>query len=311
MQRPSNLLLLKRAFKQSISNLVRNKFLSTATVIVMGTILFIFNVILAVNFITESSLQSLSQKVDLVLYIEDSTNTAETQHMISELKLLDEVQDLDYTSKEEALSKVKNLYPNIYESFSKYDLANPLPASISIQTLSPDSHANIENYIKGSKLSSYITNIEKQADSNTRESGIISSVAQNLQKVTDFSRQIIFWVVIVFILGGILIILNAVQMAIFTRKKEIEIMRLVGAEHFFIKMPFVIEAIIYALGAVALNILMLMLLAGEIDIEGTTLLKFSENLNLFALTIFETIVTITIAICSSLIAVHAFLRRNT
>ena len=283
----------------------------------MGAILFIFNIILAVNFITESSLASLSEKVDIVLYLRDTITPDQTEQVVKELRMIDGVSEVSLTSKEEALAKVKNMYPNIYQSFTKYELTNPLPASVSVKTTDPSLHKEIENFIKGSRLSGYITNVEKidatqaATKDSQQDSDIISSVTKNLEKVTNFSRQIIFYVVIIFIVGGILIILNAIQMAIFTRRKEIQIMKLVGANYSYIKLPFILEAIIYAICSVLLNVLLLAFLGGRIDIEGTSLATYGQSFNLEALIIFELIVTIILAICSSLIAVHNHLRKNT
>ena len=264
---------------------------------------------MAVNFIAENSLQSLSEKVDLTLYLKESTSISQSQKLIDEVKLLDGVTNADYTSKEEALTKIKSTYPNIYESFEKYDLGNPLPASVSIQTKSPDYHTEIENFLKGSEFSLYVSNIQETPEGSTHEKGIISSVAKNLKKVTDFSHQLIFWLIIIFLTGGVLIIFNAVQLTIFTRRKEINIMRLVGSRISFIHLPFIIETIFYATLAILLNFLLLVALSKQIDIEGTTLATFSKNLNITVLLTFELVVTITLAVCSSILSVHSYLKR--
>ncbi|MBT3865051.1 FtsX-like permease family protein [Candidatus Peregrinibacteria bacterium] len=275
----------------------------------MGIIIFIFNIILAINFITESSLESLSEKVDLVLYLKESTTTEQTQQILNETKLLDGVVSINYTSKSDALTKIKSLYPNIYHSFEKYKLQNPLPASVSIKTKSPTYHEEIQNYLKGSKLSMHISNMEENT-SQTQDAGIISSVTKNLEKVTSFSRQIIFWVVIIFIVGGVLIMFNAIQMTIFTRRKEIDVMKLVGAQHSFIKLPFILESILYATGAILLNLILLIAISNQINIEGTSLATYSQSFNIAALTIFELAVTIILAVCSSLLAVHNHVQKT-
>lgn len=308
MTRINQKTLIRRAFKLSLSNLFRNKFLSIATVSVIGITLFVFNIILAINFVAESSLSSLSEKVDITLYLKESTTTENAKNIIDELKLIDGVKSVSYTSKEEALQKIKTTYPNIYNSFTKYDLGNPLPASISISTLDPSYHKIIENYVLGSKISLYISNI-KQNDTGSQEESIISSVAKNLQKVTDFSRQIIFWLVIIFVIGGILIVLNSIQITIFSRRKEVNIMRLVGAPLKFIYLPFIFESIMYAILAILLNIGLLWLLSKQINFEGTNLYDFSQNLHLTILTLIELVVTVTLSVGSSLLAVRNYLRR--
>ena len=309
MIKPKPFLLLKKALELSLSNLYRNRFLSIATIFVIGIIIFIFNVILAINFIAESSIQSLSEKVDLTLYLKESVTPVQAQKIINEVKLIDGVVDATYTSKEEALEKIKIAYPSIYESFNKYDLGNPLPASISIKTKSPDYHEAIENYLKGSELSLSISNIKQNSGTSDQEKSIISSVAKNFKKVSDFSHQVIFWLILIFIIGGTLIIFNAIQLTIFTRRKEINIMRLVGANISFIHLPFVIEAIMYAIFAILFNLLLLAVVSKQIDIESTNLFTFSQNINIVRLTVIELITTIILSLCSSLLAVNSYLKR--
>jgi len=275
----------------------------------MGIIIFIFNIILAINFITETSIQSLSEKVDLTLYLKDNVTNTQVEKIVNETKLLDGVVNVEFTSKEEALQKIKASYPNIYESYEKYDLKNPLPASVSIRTKSPDYHQSIEDFFKGSSLSAHISNINASEQNSDQEKSIISSVAKNLKKITDISHQIIFWLIIIFITGGTLIMFNTIQMTIHDRRKEINIMRLVGARIAFIHLPFIIEAVIYAILAVLFNIVLLVILSNQISIEGITLQAFSKNLNLTSLTIFELIITIILAICSSTLAVHNYLKK--
>lgn len=308
MTRINQKTLLKRAFKLGLSNLFRNKFLSIATISVIGITLFVFNIILAINFVAESSLSSLSEKIDLTLYLKESTTPDNARVIMDELKLVNGVKAVSYTSKEEALQKIKTTYPSIYNSFTKYDLGNPLPASISIQTKDPLYHKSIENYILGSKISLYTSNI-KQSETGSQEQSIISSVAKNLQKVTDFSRQIIFWLVIIFVIGGILIVLNSIQITIFSRRKEVNIMRLVGAPLKSIYLPFIFESILYAVFAIIINLFLLWFLSKQINIEGTSLYDFSQNLHLALLTMIELVITIALSVGSSLVAVRSYLRR--
>ena len=243
------------------------------------------------------------------MYLKESTSQVQAQKIMDEINILDGVKKTTYTSKEEALSKVKTTYPNIYDSFEKYDLGNPLPASISVTTTNPEFHVEIENHIKGSNLSIYISNVQESPSGNSQEKSIISSVAKNLKKVTDISHQIIFYVIITFILGGLLIIFNTIQITIFNRRKEINVMRLVGSRLGFIHLPFIIESILYAILAIGVNLILLALLSNKINIDGTSLFEFSENLNLSALIIFELIITMTLATCASILSVHNYLRK--
>ena len=63
--------MIKKGILLGLHNIWRNKFLSLATIFVIGTIIFIFNVILAVNFIAKEAIQDLSEKIDVVIYLQE------------------------------------------------------------------------------------------------------------------------------------------------------------------------------------------------------------------------------------------------
>ena len=69
--------LIGKGIHLSLQNIWRNKFLSLATIFVIGTIIFIFNVILAVNFIAKEAISDLSEKIDVVVYLKESTSFRE------------------------------------------------------------------------------------------------------------------------------------------------------------------------------------------------------------------------------------------
>ena len=88
-KKPSFLSLAKKGLTLSLSNIWRNKFLSLATIFVIGTMIFIFNIILAVNFIAQDALNDLGKKIDIVVYLKESTNYSDTQNLINEFENID------------------------------------------------------------------------------------------------------------------------------------------------------------------------------------------------------------------------------
>ena len=125
---------IARAFRLSFSNMWRNKYLTAATVLVMGILIFIFNIILSVNYVTQEALNDLTRKVDIVVYLKDDTQYYQVQQMIKELKALDGIVNATYTSKTDALKIVSQTRPKTAEFLSKYGVDNPLPASLNITT---------------------------------------------------------------------------------------------------------------------------------------------------------------------------------
>jgi len=303
----SKLSLAEKALKLSISNLWRNKFLSIATIFVMGTIIFIFNIILAINFIAEEALDDLSKKIDVIAYVKESTTYEEALTVMNDLKEQEGVENAHYTSKEDAINQIEKTHPEISSAFSKYDLGNPLPASINITTTHPDYHPQVAEFLAQPRYSVHLSNVVTSSE-DPEENAIISSVTKNLLGVTDFAKQIIFWLIIIFVIGGALIVFNALQITIFNRKQEISVMKLVGASHWFIRLPFIIESIIYGLLALGLSFLMLLALSQRIQIQDTSLWQFYTNIQFYKIFLAELVATISLSIISSMLAVHEHLQ---
>ncbi len=307
-EKASKSILFKRALKLSLMNIWRNKVLSIATIFVIGTIIFIFNIILAINFITNQALEDLNQKIDITVYLKETTDYSKALEIIDELESLEGITEVIYSSKEDALIQIKETHPDISLAFEKYELGNPLPASLNISTSHPEYHPLIAEYLNQDQFKAYLSTIitEDQNDPN----GILSSVSENLIKLNNFTHQIIFWLIMAFVVGGTLIILNALQMTIFTRKKEISIMKLVGAPFSFIRSPFIIESIIYGFLAVFVSFGMLFALSKNLNIDGSSFSNYYANINYISIFIIELILTILLSVLSSIIAIHDYLQKD-
>lgn len=299
--------LFEKSFKLSLSNIWRNKVLSLATIFVTGTILFIFNIILAINFITQSALTDLNKKVDITVYLKETTTEEQAQTIAHELQSIKEIAGVNYTSKAQALAQIKTTHPDLSLSFEKYNLGNPLPASLNITTTNPKYHQAVADFLAQDKYQVYLSNV---ITNNSNDNNIITSVSKNLIKLSDFTHQVIFWLIITFVLGGTLIILNALQITIFTRKHEISVMKLVGASHWFIRSPFIIESIIYGVSAVILSFIMFFSLTGKIQIEDTAFWSYYSGINFVLVFFLELIGTILLCIFSSSVAIHEYLKKD-
>ncbi len=295
-----------RGLLLGLKNFWRNKFLSFATIVVMAIIIVIFNIILAIQFIGNQALQSLSERVDIVIYLQDDTSFYDASQLTDALKKVSGVKAVKYTSKEEALDIVSKTHPKTAEFLKKFDLKNPLPPSISITTESPEDHLKVQELLSQDRYQKLMANYVPGAASG--ENTILSSVAKNLESISKFVRQIIFWVVFVFILGGTLIIVNAIQLTIYNRRQEIHIMRLVGATPNFIRLPFIFEGLLYAIFAVLLSFIILYILGQSIHLETTNLWGYYTNLDLQKVITSELIIAIILATISSFSAVEQYIK---
>jgi len=294
-----------RSLQLGMTNFWRNKFLSLATIGVIAVIIFIFNVILAVHFIGDQALQALSQRVDVLIYLRDDIQWYDAQNLVKDLQKIPGVKTVQFTSKEEALDMMAKTHPQTADFIRKFNIPNPLPPSISIVTLQPEDYKTVQNFLEQGSYKTYMRNYVTEG--GTSDSIILSSVANNLVNISNFVRQIIFWLVLVFILGGTLVILNAIQLTIYTRRNEISIMRLVGATPTFIRTPFIFEGILYGICSVFASFIFLFILGKTIQIDNTTLLNYYQSLEFNKVFFAELIVATLLGMMSSFAAVEKHL----
>lgn len=285
---------LGRTLNLSLTNIKRNGLLSVGVIIVIAILMFIFNILLFVNILASSAINDLSSKIDFVIYLKDNASTYEAQQMVAEIKGLDGIKEVRFVSKEEAFSLFKKNHQQTAEFFEKYNLRNPLPPSIQILAEKPEYYSYIEKLIKEGRYSSLLENISEQ----NKDSSIIQKISENLAQMEYSTKYIIGWVIAAFIIGGILIINAALVITIYTRRTEINIMKLVGAKPYFIKLPFIFEASFYAISASILAFI------------GTLLFWKSSFAGIGVIFVIELACAIAIAVVTSLWSVHRHIKKH-
>lgn len=290
----------KRLAQISFQNIGRNLLLSVATAVMMGLILFIFNVIMVLNVLTQATIEKIAEKVDLIVYLSDETLPYEIDRIVKDIESLPVVKSVQYTSKREALTEFLAEYPEKADPFTNYGIANPLPGNIKIVTEKPEEHAAVREHLEKASYARYLV--------DTESAGENQEIVERLISVTNFTQKLIFGVIITFIFGSLLIIINAIHLSIFTRKLEIQIMQLVGANPNIIRFPFIFEGMVYSLIAVFFSFSLLM-----VFLEGshlTALANFNANFNPLLLFGLELAGSIAIGVLSSYIALNYYLKRT-
>lgn len=298
--RPKSPRNFRRLSIMSFQNIGRNLLLSVATTVMMGLILFIFNVIMVLNFLTQASIDKVNEKVDLILYLSDSATPYQITELTKEIESLPSVTEVEYTSKEKALQEFLTLYPDKADPFTNYGIANPLPANVRIVTEKPEEQGMIVDYLRASSYSGLLLDIESSNENQ--------EIVSRLVKVTNFTEKLIIGVIVTFVFGSLLIIINAIHLSIFTRRREIQIMQLVGARPSMIRFPFIFEGAIYSLVAVVFSFMLLIFF-----LEGANLDSFSdfkEHWNPLFFFGTELIGSLALGIISSVIAINYYLRKT-
>ncbi len=237
--------------RESIQNFRRNWVMSFGAVITIYLSLLLVGIFLATGFIVNSVVQSVEDKVTIQIFIKDGAPSADVNTLQTQLLNDPLVEGVDYTTKEEALQKFKQDMAQSPEIIDQLE-GNPLPASLDVTLKDP---RTVEAMVLKIKKNAMFLKVADRPD-NPEES--LKYGQQIVNKLFAFTRVIrIIEVVFVVMLGivSLIFINNTIRLAIYARRKEIGIMRLVGASNWFIRTPFLLEGVIQALIGASLAIL--------------------------------------------------------
>jgi len=238
-----------RAIKFSIQDIARNFWLSLVTVIILVLALSLVNILLTVQVVTQSAINSLKEKIDVTLDLKSLAQESEILALKSQVSNLDKVKSVEYTSKTQAIETFRKAHendPDILQALRELN-TNPLTASLIIKP------KNIDQY------DALITDLNK-IDSpiiDSRNFDNPKSMLDKINIITEKITQIGVAVSLLFILITILVVYNSIRVTIYTHQKEIRVMRLVGASNWFIRAPFLISSIVYTIIGLAFTLLLL------------------------------------------------------
>lgn len=232
------------------NNFVRNAWLSAAAMAVMIITLTIVLFSVIANATFSYTVQTIRDKIDISVYLKDTITEPQRIGMISDLKKIKNVKAINYITKEQALRNYVEINKdNIDLQLAISQTDNPLPASLQIKLNDPDHIEAIKAYLEKSSVKAL------QSD-ETSYSGDRKEAIDKIAKATSFIRQAGIVGVIVFALISVLIIFNTIQMAIFNRRDELSIMRLLGAGRWYIRGPFLVESFLIGVSSAVVSVVL-------------------------------------------------------
>jgi cell division transport system permease protein len=231
-----------RVIRTGLVNFRRNIWLSAASTLIMVITLIILSVLSFLFVITNSSVKAIRDRVDISAYFK--TNLPENQILSAKDDIEREpgVKEVVYISAEQALKEFKERRANdpiIVESVNELS-TNPLPATLNIKADNLEDYDRITQVLQSTKYKGVIEKVNFD-DNRT----IIDRLNTILRFIVTFGSGL----VLVFALIAILVIFNTITLIIYNRREEVEIMRLVGATNWYIRGPFLVEALTYSIAA--------------------------------------------------------------
>ena len=217
-------------FKEAFGSLRRNYFMTIAALVTVFLSIVVLGGVLVFVYTTDALLKEVEEKVEITVYLvtDPDPDATAIEVMTSEIMSWSEVKSVVYVSKVDALERLKEDFkdnPEILENLT----SNPLPASFEIALVDPQAVDTVAARFEGDPI--------------VDEVRYGKEIADKLFAFTSQARN--FMLIFIVLLGivAILLISNTIRLSIFARKREVEIMKLVGATNWFIRWPFVIEGV--------------------------------------------------------------------
>jgi cell division transport system permease protein len=236
---------------EAFSSFRRNWVMSLVAVTIIYISLLLVGTFFLTGAIVNRVMSSFEQKVSVSIFLKDGAAPADVQTLQSDVQKDPRISSVSYVSKAQALTRFKERTKNSPQLVEQLR-GNPLPASLEIQLKDPRTVEAVVTTIKANPTLAKV--IPKDAETDVRWG---QNIVENLFAATGIVRSAVLVFVIMLLVVSLILIGNTIRLAIFSRRKEIGIMRLVGASNWFIRTPFLLEGVIQSVTGAVLAVVTL------------------------------------------------------
>jgi cell division transport system permease protein len=229
-------------FRETTSGLRRNGLVAFAAISTTFIALLLFGLSLLISRQVSLMIEATTGNVEVAVYLTDPVNPDTVRSLSGTLTGLPVVENVDFESKQEACDRFKELFANQPALVNNVN-CDALPASLRVKLEDPEQYAQVEAVLQGQP------GIDRIVDQ--------SAFLDRLFAVTRVFRVGVLLISFVMLVSAAILIANTVRMGLFARRKEIGIMKLVGATNWRIRTPFLVEGLFESLIGAAAAILVL------------------------------------------------------
>lgn len=226
--------MLRRSIRDAFKSVFRNFSLSLASISCITITLIIVAVSIIVTFNVQNFTKEMEKDLTIVVFLDTDTTEEEVEEIRDKLESMSNVESLTYQSKasvKEEMSQENEVFNEVMSTWDDED--NPLKDTFQVKVKVVE------------RISNTAKNIEKIDKVSSVKYG--EGMVDNLISAFEAAQNVSYGMVIALILVTVFLIINTIKLTIFSRKREISIMRLVGASNFTIKTPFIIEGMVLGL----------------------------------------------------------------
>jgi cell division transport system permease protein len=290
--------------REALRSMSRNAVPSFAAMASVLVTVLVLGVFIPVVQATTGAANDVRSRVLVNVYLKTGAKPGDVQRVRDLLaSKVDHVGKVQYVSKAQALAEQRKRYPEAYDLLG----SNPLPDTFRVTPDKPDNALALRNALAPSSVGGGRTTIDPAIDSvkNSRDETQKILVATRVVKLTTGLLAVLL------VVASVLLVSNTIRLSLFSRRREVEVMKLVGATDSFIRWPFVIEGII--LGALGGVMAIALLLVGKIAlldplIEQFSLLAAPNTLNFGLLIALLLVASVGVSALGSGLSLRRFLR---
>lgn len=310
-RRRRQLLTFWRIVKYGANSFARNAWLSVAATAVMTiTLLIIFGSVAAKN-ILNGTIDTIKDKVDMSIYLKKDISEATVEKIQSSLRGLKSVRDVKYVSAEEAKRNftIKHL-DNDGVQEALVESSNEFFGILNVKLVDIGDTKELEDFVNNNN------DIKSNLDPNHKPTyaGDRKKTIENISNSVNFAEKVGLVAASIFTVIASLIIFNTIRMAIFNRREEIYMMKLIGANKSFIGGPFLVESVICGILAAILasifGYLVIFFAKPKLDNYGVLVGDFMSNWVNYVIVIAPALMVLgsLIGVVSSILATRKYLK---
>lgn len=215
-----------RHFRESLKSLGRNGWMTFASVSAVTVTLLLVGVFVVLMLNMNKIASDIENDVEVRVLVEIGTEQAQVEELQTKIQQINGIDSIEFSSKE---NELRNLMEDMGEDFSLFEQDNPLYDVYVVKAVNPVETQRIANEIKG---------FENVNDALYGEAKI-----ERLFSFLQMSRNVGLVLIIGLLFTAMFLISNTIKITIVARRKEIEIMKLVGATNWFVRWPFILEGL--------------------------------------------------------------------
>lgn len=218
--------------RETMHSLIRNKFMALASVLTVTLSMFILGSFLAVVLNMNHMASYLETQVEMSVYLKDGLNTNQVMGVGQRLKALPDMKEIKFTNKDQAMKEFRERLGDQAGILDAVN-GNPLPSSYQLSFANPEALKSAAAIVSGFQE---VESVQYGQD-----------IIEQLYKVSQAIR--LSGIILIAFLAGaeLFIISNTIRLTVFARRREIQIMKYVGATNGFIRWPFLFEGIFIGL----------------------------------------------------------------